>query len=61
MIVKILSSSAGFAGVGYNEDKVEKGTAELLAAENFGMLQAGRLGVRDTSSPGPKQRVTLSG
>ncbi|PRY09041.1 relaxase/mobilization nuclease-like protein [Pontibacter ummariensis] len=48
MIVKILSSSATFSGVVYNEDKVEKGTAELLAAENFGMLQPGRSGIGDT-------------
>ncbi|GAB3832326.1 hypothetical protein GCM10028895_49880 [Pontibacter rugosus] len=52
MIVKILSSAGTFAGVGYNEDKVEKGTAELLVAENFGMLQpvGGALGNADYTS-----------
>ncbi|WP_276499884.1 relaxase/mobilization nuclease domain-containing protein [Pontibacter litorisediminis] len=43
MIVKILSSASSFSGVGYNEEKVERGTARLLAAENFGMLDMERL------------------
>jgi hypothetical protein len=61
MIVKILSSSGTFAGVSYNEDKVERGTAELMAAENFGMLQAGRTGISDTDYEGYLQSWSRSG
>lgn len=43
MIVKILSSASSFSGVGYNEEKVERGTARLLAVENFGLLDTTRL------------------
>jgi len=41
MVVKILSSTGNFSGVEYNESKVSLGTAELLAAENFGLLEFG--------------------
>ena len=39
MVVKILSSAGSFSGVEYNENKVSAGTAELLAVENFGLLE----------------------
>ncbi|KAA5539134.1 relaxase/mobilization nuclease domain-containing protein [Adhaeribacter rhizoryzae] len=39
MVVKILSSAGSFSGVEYNENKVSAGTAELMAAENFGLLE----------------------
>lgn len=36
MIVKILNkSSSDFSGVKYNDDKIGKGTGELLAMKNF--------------------------
>ncbi|PRY13746.1 relaxase/mobilization nuclease-like protein [Pontibacter ummariensis] len=60
MIVKILSSSGSFAGVNYNEDKVKKGTAVLLAEENFGMLQTGRSGIGDTDYKGYFQSWSTS-
>jgi hypothetical protein len=60
MIIKILSSSATFSGVNYNEDKVAKGTAELLAAENFGMLHTGRTGIGDTDYKGYLQSWSKS-
>jgi len=60
MIIKILSSSATFSGVNYNEDKVAKGTAALLAAENFGMLHAGRFGIGDTDYKGHLQSWSKS-
>jgi len=40
MVVKILSGSASFSGVGYNERKVGLGVAELLEMTNFGYLQS---------------------
>jgi hypothetical protein len=39
MVVKILSSAGSFSGVEYNETKVSAGSAELLSAENFGLLE----------------------
>src|ERR1700761_7164300 len=39
MVIRILSSPATFAGVGYNTSKVEHDKAELLKAANFGALQ----------------------
>lgn len=39
MIVKILSSGSSFSGIKYNENKVSTGSADLLAAENFGLLE----------------------
>lgn len=56
MIVKILSSSATFSGVNYNEAKVAKGTAEILASENFSMLHTGAAGIGDTDYKGYLQR-----
>ncbi|MBB6240330.1 hypothetical protein HDC90_005004 [Pedobacter sp. AK013] len=38
MIVKILSSSATFAGVRYNHEKMRAGKGELLEVRNFGSL-----------------------
>ncbi|MEH3115737.1 relaxase/mobilization nuclease domain-containing protein [Pedobacter terrae] len=38
MIVKILSSSATFAGVRYNHEKMRSGKGELLNVRNFGSL-----------------------
>ena len=38
MIVKILSSSATFAGVRYNHEKMQAGKGELLKVRNFGSL-----------------------
>ncbi|RDV11881.1 hypothetical protein DXT99_23540 [Pontibacter diazotrophicus] len=52
MIVKILSSSATFSGVHYNENKIAKGTAQLLASENFGMLHTGASGIADMDYKG---------
>lgn len=40
MIVKILTPSATFEGVDYNERKVSKGVADLLEIKNFGYLQS---------------------
>ncbi|MGO3807485.1 MAG: relaxase/mobilization nuclease domain-containing protein [Sphingobacterium sp.] len=37
-LIKILSTSASFAGVGYNMSKVQKGDAELVCEANFGAL-----------------------
>lgn len=39
MIVTILPSSSNFHAVGYNEDKVKKGTAYLMEMKNFGVLE----------------------
>lgn len=39
MIVKILSSASSFSGIKYNENKVNTGSAQLVAAENFGVLE----------------------
>jgi len=39
MVIKILSSSASFSGVGYNERKNAQGKSELLMARNFGSLE----------------------
>lgn len=36
MVVKILKSAKGFAGIGYNEGRVKEGEAKLLSALNFG-------------------------
>ncbi|WP_162056025.1 relaxase/mobilization nuclease domain-containing protein [Pontibacter pamirensis] len=52
MIVKILSSAATFSGVHYNEDKIAKGTAQLLASDNFSMLHLGPSGIADTDYKG---------
>ncbi|MHA6250056.1 relaxase/mobilization nuclease domain-containing protein [Pontibacter sp. CAU 1760] len=52
MIVKILSSAATFSGVHYNEAKIAKGTAQLLASENFGMLHTGSSGIADMDYKG---------
>lgn len=38
MIATILSSSSSFSAVDYNEEKVKKGTAELLERKNFDAL-----------------------
>lgn len=40
MIAKILKSVAGFPGVSYNTNKVDKNKGELLKVANFGPLQA---------------------
>lgn len=40
MVVKILSSSATFAGVRYNTNKVESGNGELMKVSGFGALNA---------------------
>ncbi|WP_158829056.1 relaxase/mobilization nuclease domain-containing protein [Mucilaginibacter lacusdianchii] len=49
MIVKILpKSSAGFAGVTYNTDKIDRNQGELMQAANFGALEGlGRLRPQD--------------
>ncbi|MFD3002667.1 relaxase/mobilization nuclease domain-containing protein [Pontibacter toksunensis] len=52
MIVKILSSAATFSGVHYNEDKIAKGTAQLLASENFSLIHPGASGVADMDYKG---------
>ena len=39
MIARILTSSNSFAGVDYNEKKVNKGSAELIEMSNFGYIQ----------------------
>ncbi|WP_181308832.1 relaxase/mobilization nuclease domain-containing protein [Rufibacter sp. XAAS-G3-1] len=39
MVVKILSNSASFNGVGYNEEKVDRGSAELVSIKNFGIYE----------------------
>lgn len=39
MVIKILSSSASFGGVDYNERKNAQGKSELLTARNFGSLE----------------------
>ena len=39
MVIKILSSSASFSGVDYNERKNAQGKSELLVARNFGSLE----------------------
>ncbi|RDV11121.1 hypothetical protein DXT99_25240 [Pontibacter diazotrophicus] len=44
MVVKILKAAAGFAGVGYSDNKIIKGTAELMKAENF--VLSGGWGIR---------------
>ncbi|WP_316848943.1 relaxase/mobilization nuclease domain-containing protein [Pedobacter agri] len=38
MIIKILNSSASFAAVRYNTDKVDRGLGHLMVARNFGAL-----------------------
>ena len=60
MIVKILSSSATFSGVNYNEAKVAKGKAQILASENFSMLHTGATGIGDTDYKGYLQRWSRS-
>jgi hypothetical protein len=61
MIVKILSASATFSGVRYNEDKVAKSTAQLLASENFSLLHldqgAGRSQAGRTGRETPQQET----
>ncbi|WP_345158598.1 relaxase/mobilization nuclease domain-containing protein [Pontibacter saemangeumensis] len=52
MIVKILSSAATFSGVQYNEAKIAKGTAQLLASENFSLLHLGPSGIADMDYKG---------
>ena len=39
MVVRFLSSTASFAGVGYNTNKMDKNTGELILVKNFGALQ----------------------
>lgn len=39
MIVRFLSSTASFAGVSYNTNKIDKNTGELILVKNFGALQ----------------------
>ncbi len=41
MIAKILANSTSYSGIDYNDNKVVKGVAELLYAENFGWLESG--------------------
>lgn len=48
MIVKILSSSATFAGVRYNHEKMRSGKGELLKVRNFGSLMGlDKIGPKD--------------
>lgn len=48
MIVKILSSSATFAGVRYNHEKMQSGKGELLKVRNFGGLMGlAKIGPQD--------------
>jgi len=48
MIVKILSSSATFAGVRYNHEKMQSGKGELLKVRNFGSLMGlAKIGPQD--------------
>ncbi|WP_230145095.1 MULTISPECIES: relaxase/mobilization nuclease domain-containing protein [unclassified Pedobacter] len=48
MIVKILGSSATFAGVRYNHEKMRSGKGELLKVRNFGSLMGlDRIGPQD--------------
>ena len=60
MIVKILSSSATFSGVHYNEDKIAKGTAQLLASENFSLLHLSPSGIADMDYKGYLQAWSRS-
>ena len=40
IVVKLFTTSRGFAAVEYNMDKVERGDAELLLYKNFGIIEA---------------------
>lgn len=50
MIVKILASSASFAGVRYNHEKMRSGKGELLTVKNFGTLMV-------IEKPGPQDYI----
>lgn len=41
MIAKILANSFTYSGIDYNENKVVRGDAKLIFAENFGWLESG--------------------
>ena len=56
MIVTILQSSPTFEAVNYNERKVAKGEATMLAIENFGYLESSK----DFTSDDLRQYLNVS-